>query len=128
MKLSLFTLLILCTLSCAVEQEACIDIPFGTPTEVQTNDLVCIEGAEYTFLASDQRCPCGQTCIWEGEFILNFEDADGINVYTYHQVDTAVNLVPPFSESLILTNFFGQVEGCGDDSKIDEVTFVIQLD
>ena len=123
-QLPLF-ILILCTFSCS--KKDCINLELGTETELASEDLVCIDGTEYTFFPQDMRCPCNVDCFWGGEFILNFEDAAGVNVYTFHQVDSMSNVTPPFAESFRIIDVTGQSD-CGDESKIDDVTFFVQID
>jgi len=125
MKKITFALIIFCAFACSTPE--CIDLELGIETELKNGDLVCIDGAEYSFFGKDDRCPCGGNCIWEGEFRLNFQDSEGVNIYTYHQIDTLSNETPPFSESFSLVNLIGQAD-CGDPDKIDDVTFVVKID
>lgn len=126
MKQLLLILLPLVIFSCK-KDAACTEISFGESIILATDTQVCIDGTEYTFKAKDERCCCGCVCVWEGEFLLMFEDADGNVVYTYHEAEHLGNTSPPFAESMELTSITNQVPDCGDDSKIDEVRFTILI-
>lgn len=126
MKKLLFIIAVFTVFSCGTE-DVCKELTLGQAIELSTENLVCIEGTEYTFTAEDSRCPCGQTCVWEGEFILYFDDAAGNTIFTYHQVMEELNVDPPFGESFTLVSIDMENE-CGDQSSIDEVLFTILVD
>lgn len=125
MKQLIISILIFSCFACG--DNTCTTVNLGEETEVKNGDLLCIEGEEFTLIAEDQRCACGATCVWQGEFLLSFQSPEGVNEYTYHQVDTMSNVTPPFASSFSLVNLLGEGE-CGDEEEIDNVTFVIQID
>lgn len=126
MKHFLFLLITLFIISCG-KDDACTEINFGESIALTTETLVCINGTEYTFIAEDQRCCCGCVCVWEGEFVLMFEDSEGAVVYTFHESLETDNLEPPFAEGMEIISITNQEPDCGDNSKIDEVSFTIQV-
>lgn len=127
MKQFLFSLLILSCFSCKKESAVCTDLVFGQSLTLAHEDLVCIENVEYTFIAKDERCPCGMFCVWEGEFVFSFEDSDGTSVYTFRESQPEINADIPFGESMEILSITNEVPDCGDDSRIDEARFTIVI-
>lgn len=124
MKLLLPILLSLFLLSCS--DSNCIKLKDGVQTELKNQDLVCIDGTEYNFIAMDQRCPCNTDCIWAGEFILNFENTDGVNIFTFHEKDTMSNVDPPFADSFRIVDVENEGD-CGNEDNIDDYSFFVQI-
>lgn len=125
MKKITFALLIFCAVACGPGE--CIDLDTGVETELQNGDLVCIDGDEFEFFADDARCECGAVCVWEGEFRLSFHNTEGVNIYTYRQVDTTSNETPPFADSFRMISFTGN-QDCGEPNKVDDVVFTVRID
>lgn len=105
-------------------QDECTQIIFGSEVDLKSDELICIDGNEFTFIAEDNRCACGVNCISPGEFLLNFENNQGVNVYSYHQDPMIENEDPPFGSAISIVRILGQGE-CGDQSEIDDVSFTL---
>ena len=124
MKKITFAFLILCVVGCSSSN--CTKLKLGKETEIQNGDLVCIEGEEYSFMATDDRCPCSISCFWEGEFRFNFENSEGVNIYTHHQLLTDRNEIPPFADSFELISSH---RWCQDQSdNINDIIFTVRID
>lgn len=123
MKKIIFALILCCSLACNKEEQ-CIEVTYGTAITLETETLLCIGGEEYTFVAVDERCCCGCVCIWEGQFLLNFNNADGSTAYQFEQVMIDENEVPPFGTSLEVTGISGEGD-CGGENNINDISFTI---
>jgi len=123
MKKITFALLIFCAFAC--NSPDCIKLKSSKETELQNGDLVCINGEEYSFFATDDRCPCSISCFWQGEFIFDFENSEGVNIYTHHQFLTERNEIPPFADSFELISNHG---ACQDQTDINDIIFSVRID
>lgn len=123
MKKIIFALLIFCAFAC--NSSDCIKLKLGKDTELQNGDLVCIDGEEYSFRVTDSRCGCWISCFWQGEFIFDFENSEGVNTYTYHQFQSEFNEIPSIADSFELVS---DHPWCSSQNNIDDIIFTVRID
>jgi len=124
MRTLLFIFSALFIFSCSEDPvETCTEISLGTSINIKNNELVCIDGVEYTFKAFDDRCPCDTVCAWEGEFRMTFEENNSNTVYTYHTSSIMENDDAIIGESVVFT--IDSSTDCGTPDIIDTVVFSV---
>lgn len=125
MKQLILSLLVLSCFSCG--DQSCIQLTPEDEIMVKHNDELCINGEAYTLVIEDQKCPCDLDCLWAGEFILNFENSEGVNVYAHRQITASADATPPFANSFNVLS--DSVEGlCGGSYNLEDVIFTVQVD
>jgi len=124
MRTLLFILSTLCIFSCGKDDvDPCTEISLGESVVLNNNELVCIDGTEYTFTAVDDRCPCDTICAWEGEFLMTFEEKDGTAIFEYHTSPIMESDDPIIGE--IFNISISAPSDCGAPDEIDEVLFTV---
>ncbi len=125
MRLSIIVFTLLTLISCN-RQEECVVLNFGEEITLTNETLVCIDGAEYTLIALDDRCCCGCTCVWEGQFVLDFLDSEENTVYSFQERMLEENLEPPFGTSMAIVEI-NDAGDCGGQVNIDQIKFSILI-
>ncbi len=99
MRYLIFAFMLLSIVSCSKDETSqCLQITYNKSFIASVGKQYCIDEKNYIVIDSvdNQLCPCGVTCIWEGEFILKmnvFADGKGY-IYDLHTYPNSIYIQP----------------------------------